>query len=141
MKSYLNNQMVVDRLKKEYQQHGSLIIGFDFDCTIFDYHNEGLELEPVKELLRKCSKLGFTMCLYSLSLSETAMNLEAKAAWCKENLGFSPDYINSSPALPPHLQNTSHTPKPFFSILLDDRAGLVSAYEALIQVLIDLRLY
>ena len=40
MNSYLNNRKAINRLKQEYLQHKKLIIGFDFDNTIYDLHKD-----------------------------------------------------------------------------------------------------
>jgi hypothetical protein len=38
---YLNQANVVKRLISEWDTHGKLIIDYDFDNTVFDYHSEG----------------------------------------------------------------------------------------------------
>ena len=133
--SYLNDRKVIDRLKKEYSTYKNLIIGFDIDCTIYDYHNEGLDLQPVIDLLKRCSDLGFTMCMNSLSLGE---GMGTRKAWMASKLGIKVDYINSSPLLTE--QDSQWPTKPFFSIYLDDRAGLSSAYYCLLTTLNELGL-
>jgi hypothetical protein len=133
--SYINDRKAIDRLKKEYNEHQCLVIGFDFDCTIFDYHKEKLDILPVELLLRRCSDRGLTMCLYTLT---------PEGSFLKDKLdyltrrGIRVDYINASNIL--IEQNTVAPPKPFFSILLDDRAGLASAYKILSTTLDELGL-
>lgn len=137
MKSYLNDRKAIDRLKREYQEHGKLIIGLDFDNTIYDYYEEGLDLEPVIELLRKCKDLGFIMCLHSLVPQNADMTAYDKREYC-EKLGIKVDFINSSPVL---TDQDSFVPnKPFYSILLDDRAGLSASYNILKTTLEELGL-
>lgn len=136
MNNYLNDRKAIDRLKKEYLEHKKLIIGFDFDNTIFDYHKEGLDLQPVIDLLKKCSDLGFTMCLHSLSLEK---GKGIRKAWhCGEILKMRVDFINESPVL--QNQDTEWNKKPFYSILLDDRAGLSASYNILKTTLEELKL-
>ena len=53
--------------------------------------------------------------------------LKWKINYCK-HFGIEPDYVNESPLL-------KGTKKPFFSLLLDDRAGLESAYYILKNIL------
>lgn len=115
------NTGAIERLKKEIDTHGKLVVGFDFDNTIFDYHNNGGKYSDVISLLQECKKLGFTLCLYTAELRDEW--LEWKVNYCK-HFKIAPDYINESPLIP-------GTKKPFFSILLDDRAGLESAYVTL----------
>ena len=41
MKHPLNTDGAIKRLLSEYEAHGKLVVGFDFDNTIFDVHNNG----------------------------------------------------------------------------------------------------
>lgn len=120
-----NTSGSLDRLLKEYDKYGKLVVGFDFDNTIFDCHNTGGNYSSVINILKECKKLGFTLCLYTAELREDW--LQWKVAYCK-HFGIEPDFINESPLI-------EGTKKPFFSILLDDRAGLESAYKILKQVI------
>ena len=104
-----------DKLIEEYEKYHNLIIGFDFDNTICGLDNESIS--KVILLLQECKKLGFTLCLYTISTSEEWLAWKVK--YC-EYFGISPDYINDSPVLRGNR-------KPFFNILLDDRAGLNEA--------------
>lgn len=126
--SYLNDRKAIDRLKKEYLEHSSLIIGFDFDETIYDFHKTGLELQPVIDLLIKCSNLGFTMCLNSIN-----DRIGFKDSYTKQ-LGIKVEYVNSSPVF-------KDMGKPYFNIFLDDRAGLSASYNILLTTLKELNLY
>ena len=103
------------RLIGEYEKYHNLIIGFDFDNTICGLDNESIS--KVILLLQECKKLGFTLCLYTISTSEEWLAWKVK--YC-EYFGINPDYINDSPVLRGNR-------KPFFNILLDDRAGLTEA--------------
>lgn len=115
------NAGAIERLIEEYETHSKLVVGFDFDNTIFDVHNNGCNYSDVIKLLKDCKKLGFILCLYTAELREDW--LKWKIDYCK-HFGIEPDYVNESPLLP-------GTKKPFFNILLDDRAGLESAYTIL----------
>lgn len=113
------------RLCKELKVHKKLVIGFDFDNTIFDTHNRGGDYSQIINALQKCKKLGWTLCLYTAELREDW--LEWKVNYCR-HFGIEPDYINESPLL-------NGTKKPFFNLLLDDRAGLEEAFTLLTQIL------
>lgn len=128
MNSYLNDRKAIDRLKKEYLEHNSLIIGFDFDETIYDFHKTDLDLQPVINLLVKCSELGFVMCLCSIN---DRINFKEEYT---ETLKIRVDYINSSPVF-------KNMGKPYFNIFLDDRAGLSASYNILLTTLKELNLY
>lgn len=111
------------RLANDYDKHKNLIVAFDFDNTIYDYHNEGGDYSEVIDLLRECSDLGLTMVLFTANEGEDKLNL--CEAFCKDR-GIRVDYINESPVMA--------TRKPYYNILLDDRAGLEEAYITLKSV-------
>ena len=131
MKRYFNDDLVLGRLINEYIQHKNLIIGFDFDNTVFDCHLIGLDCTDVVKVLKDCSDLGFTMCLWTISSTDTSGNsmsltLEQKVKICRMQ-GIKVHYINSSPI----QLGGSENKKQFFNILLDDRAGLESSLKCL----------
>jgi hypothetical protein len=121
-----NDTNCCKRLIEEYEEHGKLVIGFDFDNTIFDCHNNGGNYSDVISLLKKCKELGFILCLFTAELNPEWINWKIK--YC-EHFGIKPDYINESPIM-------NGTKKPVFNILLDDRAGLESTFRTLINLLI-----
>ena len=109
------------RLIDEYDKHKKLVIGFDFDNTIFDTHQLGFDYSEIIDLLRECKAIGFILCLYTSEDDEEMLRL--KIQYC-EAQGIKPEFINESPLM-------NGTEKPFFNILLDDRAGLEMAYSML----------
>jgi hypothetical protein len=127
---YKSDQKAIARLVEEYLKYKSLIIGFDFDCTIYDYHSEGLELDPVILLLRRASDANLIMCLHTLSLKEQDI---IKKVEHTKSLGINVHFINESPVL--NNSFPENKKKPFYSILLDDRAGLSSAFTILEETL------
>lgn len=118
-----NNEGATKRLLEEYIRYKTLIIGFDFDSTIFDYHENGGDYSEIIELLKECKRLNFNLCLFTIP-----DRLDWKFKVCA-NLGITPDYVNESPIVFEDGDN-----KPYFNILLDDRAGLESAYYTLKNV-------
>lgn len=128
MSSYLNDRLAIDRLKKEYNEHNKLIIGFDFDNTVYDYHDEGLDLEPIINILRKCSDLGFFMCLITIP-----DRIIFKTRYVRNELNIRVDGVNESPVM-------KNKEKPYVNILLDDRAGLSASYNILKTTLKELKL-
>ena len=115
----------INRLIDEYNKHKKLVIRFDFDNTIFDCHNNGQCYAQVIDILKKCKELGFILCLFTAELRPEWIDWKVK--YC-EHFGIKPDYINESPLL-------KGTKKPFFNLLLDDRAGLQSAFLILQEVI------
>lgn len=128
-----NETGMFEDLIKKYKKYGSLYIGVDFDNTLLPYGDEDVtdsksgHFEIIR-LLQRCKKLGFKLCLWSLSTSQE--NLNWKIDWCKKH-DIEMDYINESPLMK-EFANVSN--KPHFNLLLDDVAGLESSYSILYNV-------
>lgn len=126
MDTYLDDRNAIERLKEDYNKNGNLVIGFDFDDTVFPYHDTKTDM--VIDLLRQCKELGFTLCIWSTC--ERSTDIKYKV-YISEKMGIKPDYVNESPLM-------SGTIKPYFNILLDDRAGLASSYNILKKTIEEL---
>lgn len=113
----------VDRLLNEYKVHNKLYVAFDFDNTIFDYHNTGGDFSGIINLLRECTKLKFVLILFT---SNEGDRLDWMKEYCK-HFNIAIDYINENPEI-------MDTRKPYYNILLDDRAGLECAFNYLSNV-------
>jgi len=72
---YFSTERGVERLLEQYERHKNLIVAFDFDDTIYDYHKKGHTYPKVVGLLQECARLGFTLIM--LSTKEDARELEA----------------------------------------------------------------
>lgn len=116
-----------ERLQKDYQQHKSIFVAYDYDNTVFDYHNQGINYEKIIKLLRVCKSLGFTLILFTGNEGEQ-LNI-IKSDLIKRRIPY--DLINENP-----LMNTR---KPYYNILLDDRAGLKEAYNNLKKLTNEIR--
>lgn len=115
------------RLREDYLEHGSLFVAFDYDNTVFDYHNLGINYDQIVELLRDCKALGFTMILFTGNEDE---KLDIIIEDLKSRkIPF--DLINENPLM--------KTRKPYYNILLDDRAGLFEAYTNLKKLTNEIR--
>lgn len=126
-----NERGVFLSLVEKYQKFGTLYIGVDFDNTIrpYDWRNgEDKGFVDIINLLGRAKRLGMKLCLWTLPTSDE--NLEWKIEWCKEN-DIEMDYINDSPILKEYSEGRR---KPHFNLLLDDVAGLESAYSILTNV-------
>lgn len=124
---YLDDLNCIERLIKTYEEFGSLIIAFDFDNTVYDYYKKGYRYDRVISLLKEAKKIGFTLILFTCC---DESKYEEMRNHCKE-VGIEPDYINETPKNIPF-----GTPnKVYYNILLDDRAGLSSAYNQLKTVI------
>lgn len=116
------------RLLEEYHKYGKLIVAFDFDNTIFDYHNNGGDYSCVINLLRRCTMLGFEMILLSTEENENKI-IEKQVECVQMGIG---NLINDM-IIPPFTSSRlfPNSRKPYYNILLDDRAGLEESYEIL----------
>lgn len=112
-KSYL-------RLLDEYKKYESLVIGVDFDGTIHDYHKTGASYEMVRQLVRDLKEIGCKIVIWT-----AYKDLDYVKDFCIQNL-IPFDNVNEGGISLPW-----ESKKPFFSALLDDRAGLDSVYRDL----------
>lgn len=119
---YMDNINVSERLVKEWMEHGSLIIAYDYDNTVFDYHGEGQDYSRVIKLLQECKQLGAYLYVFTSCGEEKYPAIESYLT--TNNIPY--DAINEAPANLPFKGR-----KPYYNVLLDDRAGLKSAYHAL----------
>lgn len=117
---YVKKKQNRKRLYKEYKEHGKLTIGYDFDGTVNDYHKEGFTFPKLKQLLRDLKDLDCQLICWT-----AYKDLDHVSYFLQKNL-IPYDGINTH-GIPLPWQSK----KPFYSALLDDRAGLRSAYKDL----------
>ncbi|MBU2951089.1 hypothetical protein KO493_10315 [Tamlana agarivorans] len=115
------------RLRKDYLEHNSLFVAYDYDNTVFDYHNQNINYDKIIELLRVCRSLGFTLILFTGNEGEKLDHIKEDLQ--TRDIPF--DLINENPLMP--------TRKPYYNILLDDRAGLKEAYDNLKKLTDEIR--
>lgn len=130
MNKLFDKKYYINRLKEEYKKYGNLIISFDFDETLFDLYGNGIDPAPIIELVKRCNRNKLTTCLWTTCTDEWSLTYKKAII---SHMGIKFDYYNESPAL-------NHSRKPHFSILLDDRAGLESAYFILLKTMDQLNL-
>lgn len=117
------------RLYDEYKKHGSLVVGFDFDGTVHDYHKTGATYENVRQLLRDLKSIGCkTYCWTAYE------DLDYVKQFCIDN-NIPCDGVNCDGIPLPW-----ETRKPFFSVLLDDRAGLIQVTKELTTLVRTIKL-
>ncbi len=121
---YLSDSQCITRLIEEYKLHRSLVVAYDFDNTVFDYHGQGHDYTEVIELLRECRQCGLMLIVFTAEQDNDKVR-----NWLTEHdVPF--DVINENP---PFFKSKSR--KIYFNILLDDRAGLRSAFNQLTCVI------
>lgn len=127
---FMDRDYCVQRLLKEYREHGKLIIAVDFDDTVFDFHSAGHRYDRVIALLKRCQALGFYIVLFTGSHPDKyAMQIEYLIL-----RGISIKHVNQNP-IPLPFGNHG---KMYYNCLLDDRAGLGHAYVILSSVVAEI---
>lgn len=114
------------KLLDVYRKHGEIIVGLDFDDTVFPLTvSECVEerCARVRELIRSFDDGDLCICVYTVSDDSS---LEYKK-FILHSFGIYCDYINTSPV------KIGNGAKPFFNILLDDKAGLNESIEILTE--------
>ena len=119
---FLNDLKCIKRLVNEWVTHKSLIIAYDYDNTVFDYHGIGYQFNDIISLLQECKKYGAKFIVFSCSPPDryeemTKYLIDNDIPW---------DTINQN-----IIELHGGQGKVFYNILLDDRAGLKSAYSVL----------
>lgn len=120
MDEYLIQNANFDRLLKEYHSFGSLVIAFDFDNTIYDFHKKGHSYPRVIQLLRDLKSIGCELICFTAN-----DDYDLIRTYCKEQ-NIPLDKINENPSF---FKGTCG--KIYFNALLDDRAGLIQTYNEL----------
>lgn len=108
------------RLYEEFKKYGSLSIGLDFDNTIYDYHKKGYKYETVIDLIIRAKKLGMSIHVFTANPDHLLVEEHCR------KVGIAISGINTD-----GVDLGWPSRKPFYSLLLDDRAGLISAVEDL----------
>lgn len=124
MDYYMDDRNVLNRLIKEYKKYGTLIVAYDFDNTVYDYHADGHSYNSVIKLLRKLNTLGCYLIVFTAS---DESKFEFISNYLEDNrIPF--DTINKNA---PFVNFNSG--KIYYNILLDDRAGLKSTHDVLVN--------
>lgn len=118
----------VAKLLEQYNTHNSIVIGVDFDFTIYDPITHTVHTDIIN-LLLQAEQLNCKLCLWTANLSRIPYILDV----CKQH-GLDFKYINESPI---HIEH--EVVKPHFNLLLDDTAGLGQAVEILEQFIKELQ--
>jgi len=126
---YLAKNASYNRLLAEYYKHKSLCIGFDFDGTVHDYHAKGATYHQVIQLLRDLKEIGCKLVCW------TAYKDHSYVIKFLEDNKIPFDGVNTDGISLPWESR-----KPFFSALLDDRAGLIQVYDELTELVRTVKL-
>lgn len=88
-----DNKLSTSRLIKEYEAHNNIIIGVDFDDTLFDTHDRKLQhISFLVGLLSQLQKdFNCPLCVWTANVDEQLV----RSTWA--TLGLTIDYYNESP--------------------------------------------
>jgi hypothetical protein len=128
MDFYLNSENSSNRLLEEFQKHDSLVVAFDFDDTIYDFHKKGRIYNDVIALLRELKSIN----CYLICWSGQEDGEFVKKYLQENNIPF--DAFNENP---PFHKSTSR--KVYANAYLDDRAGLKQVYEELKTMMLTIK--
>ncbi len=122
----------INRLLQEWIKYDKIVVAVDYDYTINDFRNEGLQFPDVIDLLKEVQNSAHIVCF---TASDESRYDEIRNKF--KELGIRLDGINESPV----KLNESPKAKIYYNILLDDRAGLYSAYITLLHTLEEYKFY
>ena len=117
------------RLYEEFKKYGSLSIGLDFDNTISDFHQKGYSYDTVISLVKRAHALGMSIHIFTANPDHVLVKEHC------EKIGLTIAGINTD-----GVDLGWPSRKPFYSLLLDDRAGLISAAEDLSMLVHELEM-
>ena len=121
---YTDTMPRVVKLLSQYKEHGSLVLGVDFDFTLWDGIDK-VYYTDISDIIIQAQTLNFKVCLWTANVKR----LNRIQDKCAEH-GLVFDYINESP-----IDLGENTVKPHFNLLLDDTAGLGQALAVLIELI------
>jgi hypothetical protein len=127
---YLSSHEQIKRLREEWLKYGSLIVAYDFDNTVYDYHKKGDTFEKVIEQLQMLGHMGCTMICFTSCDESRYKDIK--------------EYLRSN-LIPCHGINIDTDTVPFkgrkiyYNVFYDDRAGLGQVYNVMDEVIVDIR--
>lgn len=122
MDYYLSDYNATARLIEEWMKYGKIIVAYDYDDTVFDFHKKGRKYNDIIDLLRLSREIGVFLYVYTACGENQYDDIRAYLA--TNNIPY--DDINKT------MDGITFTGKKlYYNILLDDRAGLSSAYSVL----------
>lgn len=120
------------RLFNEWKEHGNIIIGLDFDDTIFPYREDFTNHISVINLIKEAIITGAKVIIYTGSAPERYPEV---IAYCNK-VGIKLSGINENIIVP-----FGDNRKVYANIYIDDRSGLNEAMTILESALYQYRAY
>lgn len=123
---YSDTENQARRLIAEWNKYGKLIVAFDYDNTVYDYHNNGWSFTKVKQQLRTLGRMGCEIVCFT---SCDSSRFEEIKSYCRtHNLPLSGVNVDSD--LVPFKGR-----KIYYNVFYDDRAGLGQVIEVMDHVI------
>ena len=113
----------VDRLETEWEQHGKIIIGVDYDDTISPWREQDFNFDSVIKILKVAKETGAYIVIFTSCHEDRYAEI---TAYCQSKC-LDIDRINETPI---KLEYGNKT-KIYANIFIDDRAGLHEALDIL----------
>lgn len=135
MSIYLDPNKALQRLRDDWNKHGSIIVAVDYDSTLVPYlpHENGGPFHLVHQLVRTLKEMGCTIIIFTASAQDRWDDIKHNLTY----LNIKYDLFNESPA---HIPNIGKNGKVYANAYLDDRAGLYEVYTMLTQLVAEKRL-
>ena len=130
--TFFDRKILVERLKSDYKKYGRIIIAYDFDDTVKP-SNPNYDCSSVVKLLQLCSKLNDIemICFTARRMTDQIKEVEQ----ILDSLNIRHDAINDDCYRIKNEIDKNCESKVMYSIFLDDRAGLDSAFYTLLEFL------
>jgi len=113
----------VDRLESEWDLHGKIIIGVDYDDTISPWKMDNFDFDRVIKILKVAKETGAYIVIFTACSSDRDNEI---LAYCTSK-GLEIDRINENPI---DLQY-GNTKKIYANIFIDDRGGILESLDIL----------
>lgn len=113
----MKQHKLLKKLFDQYYKHGSVIVAYDFDDTVYPFSSEVEELKDTVNLIQRLAICGHKVYCYTSNedIEKVTMYLHYnRIPYCS---------INKSPV--------DSIGKQFYNVLLDDKAGLNETKEVL----------
>lgn len=127
--TFFSIEKCIESLKSDYKKYGRIIVAYDYDDTVEPSKPE-YSCENVVKLLQLCSKFNDFEMICFTARSTVNDIAEAKERLSKLNIRY--DAINEDCYRIKQEVDHECESKVMFSVFLDNRAGLESAYKILL---------
>lgn len=123
---YLSEENCYQRLEDEFKKYGKLVFCVDYDNTLYDCHNKGMNFNEIFTLLRRWEKYS-EVIIFSVSKEDRYPEMEKYLN--DNNIKFKGINCDGSVICNPDCR------KIYANVYIDDRAGLPTVYRNLCKLI------